>query len=122
MQSCQQPEMHGNTLTAVCADFFGNQAGASLADADYCNSGGHDIANVNGALRCIFYWDPNGVGIVSRSKDQQKDGSVIKNWRIDQPWVLSQSAPYPGILFKPDDTITMSAGGCVQTGGSGATW
>jgi hypothetical protein len=122
MQSCQQPEMHGNTLTAVCADFFGNQAGARLADADDCNSSGHDIANVNGALRCIFYWDPNGVGIVSRSKDQQKDGNVIKNWRIDQPWVLSQSAPYPDIRFKPDDTITMSAGGCVQTGGSGATW
>jgi len=122
MQSCQQPEMHGNTLTAVCTDFFGNQATARLANADFCNSSGHDIANVNGELRCIYFWDPNGIGIISRSKDEQKDGNVIKVWRIDQPWVMSPIAYYSDIRFKPDDTITVNAGGCVQTGGSGATW
>jgi hypothetical protein len=123
MQSCTGPEMHGSTLAALCTSFFGTQWPASLADADNCNSTGHDIANVNGYLRCIYLWDPNGIGIISRSKDQQKDGNTIKVWRIDQPMVTSPSAvEYKDINFKPGDTITINAGGCAQTGGWGSTW
>ncbi len=73
LQTCQQPQMNGGTLGAVCPDgVLGIQRNSSLADADYCNSTGHDIANVNGFLRCIYYSDPNGWGYVSRSKDQTK--------------------------------------------------
>lgn len=123
MQTCTQPAMQGNTLTAVCPDvILGNQRSTSLRDADDCNSTGHDIANVNGSLRCIYAWDPNGFGIISRPKDEQKDGNVIKVWRIDQPGVTSPTTYYGTIGFKAGDTITVNAGGCVQTGGSGSTW
>jgi hypothetical protein len=123
MESCQGPQMHGSTLTAQCTNFFGAQQLASLNDADNCNSTGHDIANVNGFLRCIFLWDPNGIGIISRSKDEQKDGNKIMVWRIDQPMVASPNpVPYGDIRFKPGDIITINAGGCAQTGGWGATW
>jgi hypothetical protein len=123
IQSCQGPEMHGSTLTALCTSFFGTQWPASLADADNCNSTGHDIANVNGYLRCIYLWDPNGLGMISRSKDEEKDGNRSWVWRIDEPMVTSPNAvPYGDIRFKPGDTITITAGGCVQTGGWGATW
>lgn len=123
LQSCQAAEMHGNTLTATCNNFFGAAQLTSLVDADNCNSTGHDIANVNGALHCIYLWDPNGKGIVSKSKDEIKGENRIRVWRIDQPVVTSPSmVGYPDISFKPGDTISISAGGCVQTGGSGATW
>jgi hypothetical protein len=115
--------MNGSTLTAVCPDVvLGDQDTSSLRDSDYCNSTGHDIANVNGFLRCVYYWDPNGIGVISRSKDEQKDGKLIRNWRIDQPVVTAPLAPYLMISFKPGDTITINAGGCVQSGGSGSTW
>ncbi len=124
LQSCQQPQMHGSTLTAVCPnDILGGQVSSTLNDADYCNSSGHDIANVDGWLRCIYLWDPNGIGVISRMKDQQKDGNTIISWRIDRPWVMSQQpAGYGSINFKPGDSFTVYAGGCVQTGGHGATW
>jgi hypothetical protein len=123
LQSCQGAQMRGSTLTASCTNYFGAPQLASLPDADYCNSTGHDIANVNGFLRCIFHWDPNGIGVISRSKDEIKGGNVIKIWRIDQPMVTSPTpVPYPDISFKSGDTITINAGGCVQTGGSGSTW
>jgi hypothetical protein len=123
LQTCTQPAMQGSTLTAVCPDsILGVNQGSALPDADYCNSTGHDIANVNGNLRCIYYWDPNGVGIISRSKDEQRDGNVTKFWRIDQPITTSPLAYYSDISFKAGDAITINAGGCVQTGGMGATW
>ncbi len=30
--------------------------------------------------------------------------------------------PHPNIKFQPGDSVTIEAGGCVQTGGSGKTW
>jgi hypothetical protein len=124
LQNCQQPRMDGSTLSAVCLDgVLGIQRATTLPDADYCNSQGHDIADVNGFLRCIYYSDPGGWGFVSRLKDQTKGDNVIINWRIDDPYVLGM-APigYGWISFKPGDAITIYAGGCVQTGGHGATW
>lgn len=123
LQSCQAPQMQGDTLTATCTNYFGAPQLTSMVNADYCNSTGHDIANVNGALHCIYLWDPNGRGIVSRSKDEIRGENRIKVWRIDQPVVTSPSmVGYSDISFKPGDAISISAGGCVQTGGSGATW
>lgn len=42
--------------------------------------------------------------------------------RIDRPNVRQRMTEYPMIRFKPGDTITVRAGGCVQTGGAGHTW
>jgi hypothetical protein len=43
-------------------------------------------------------------------------------WEIVQPSVVEPQTGYPQIRFKPDDTIEITAGGCVQSGGSGSTW
>lgn len=42
--------------------------------------------------------------------------------RIDEPIVTEQVTNYPQVVFHAGDTVTVNAGGCVQTGGSGATW
>src|SRR5262249_25052390 len=42
--------------------------------------------------------------------------------RIDQPFVAGPSFEYHSIVFQPGDEITLTAGGCVQTGGIGSTW
>lgn len=42
--------------------------------------------------------------------------------RIDQPVVTKKLTEYPEVVFHPGDTVTVEAGGCVQTGGTGATW
>src|SRR5438093_1875878 len=43
-------------------------------------------------------------------------------YRIDAPNVTQRITAYPTIRFKPGDQVTINAGGCVQIGGSGATW
>jgi len=43
-------------------------------------------------------------------------------WRIDAPNIKQEQTDYPQILFKRDDTVTVTAGGCVQHGGPGKTW
>ncbi len=42
--------------------------------------------------------------------------------RIDEPIVTQQLTQYPQVVFQPGETVTVNAGGCVQTGGTGATW
>jgi hypothetical protein len=42
--------------------------------------------------------------------------------RIDRPNPQHPSTEYPQITFQPGDTVTIHAGGCVQSGGSGPTW
>jgi hypothetical protein len=42
--------------------------------------------------------------------------------RIDRPNPTKPSTEYPSIIFQPGDTVTIAAGGCVQSGGSGKTW
>jgi hypothetical protein len=42
--------------------------------------------------------------------------------RIDRPNVKQRSTEYRSITFRPGDTVTLDAGGCVQTGGTGKTW
>jgi hypothetical protein len=42
--------------------------------------------------------------------------------RIDEPNVRQAITEYRQIRFQPNDVVTIQAGGCVQTGGSGRTW
>lgn len=42
--------------------------------------------------------------------------------RIDEPIVTQRLTDYPQVTFQVGDRVTISAGGCVQTGGTGATW
>jgi hypothetical protein len=42
--------------------------------------------------------------------------------RIDEPTVTRRLSTYPQITFSPGDHVTVQAGGCVQTGGTGKTW
>jgi hypothetical protein len=42
--------------------------------------------------------------------------------RIDEPIVTKQLQDYPQVTFQVGDSVTVEAGGCVQTGGTGATW
>lgn len=46
----------------------------------------------------------------------------VTQYRIDQPIVDRRMTSYPGISFQASDQVTLSADGCVQTGGSGDTW
>jgi hypothetical protein len=43
-------------------------------------------------------------------------------WRITEPNVKQPRTEYPQIAFHKGDQVWFRAGGCVQTGGSGATW
>jgi hypothetical protein len=43
-------------------------------------------------------------------------------WMITEPRVNASPTAYPQIAFKPGETVTVNAVGCVQTGGSGLTW
>jgi len=43
-------------------------------------------------------------------------------WAIYQPNVRARETSYPGIRFQQGDLVSVMAGGCVQTGGSGQTW
>src|SRR5690348_16525284 len=47
----------------------------------------------------------------------------IDQWFISEPTVnLPSGKFYPEIVIRGGDTILVSAGGCVQTGGHGQTW
>lgn len=43
-------------------------------------------------------------------------------YRITRPNVRQQVTDYPAIAFRPGDFVTVTAGGCAQTGGHGSTW
>jgi len=47
-------------------------------------------------------------------------GHVV--WQITQPTVNQASTDYPQITFAPGKEVTVTASGCVQTGGVGHTW
>ncbi len=56
--------------------------------------------------------------IISRSTPRPGVDQI----RIDRPDPTKRSVYYPQITFQPGDGVTISAGGCVQSGGSGPTW
>ena len=41
---------------------------------------------------------------------------------VDQPVVTQFATAYPAVQIRPGDHLMITAGGCVQTGGHGATW
>jgi len=46
----------------------------------------------------------------------------VEVWKIDEPNVGQRDTAYNDIIFKQGDTVNVTAGGCVQTGGHGKTW
>jgi hypothetical protein len=46
----------------------------------------------------------------------------LERWRIDAPNVQQAETSYSQIKFRGGDTVTVTAGGCVQHGGPGKTW
>jgi hypothetical protein len=134
---CQPTEMDGGTLHASCPNYFGIKQETSLGDADKCVADKHDIENINGSLRCVIssqHLDgghPYTADIISIPSDVKTNtnclGSCPPNQetivtRIDQPRVDVVFDAYRTITFKPGDTVALTAGGCVQTGGTGLTW
>ena len=53
---------------------------------------------------------------------KQSDTPTSTVWRIETPNVKQDHTDYPLIKFLPGDTVSIDAGGCVQTGGHGLTW
>ena len=53
---------------------------------------------------------------------KQSDTAASTVWRIEAPNVKQKETDYPEVVFHPGDTVSIDAGGCVQTGGSGLTW
>ncbi len=51
-----------------------------------------------------------------------KLSAAMDKWIILLPNVKQQKTEYKQIRFRPNDTVTVNACGCVQTGGKGQTW
>jgi hypothetical protein len=123
-------DAHG-TLVARCPDFFGHPVQTSLPNSAQCLraplAGGPPgvIWGVDGALRCVLSSRQTArdvVDIVSVVSDTKSAAGETIVWRVDHPNVLQTPQTYSAIAFRPGDVMTFSAGGCVQTGGSGDTW
>jgi hypothetical protein len=52
---------------------------------------------------------------------EQLDENTMR-YVVDQPIVNESNTDYRMIELLPGDTVTVSASGCVQTGGKGQTW
>jgi hypothetical protein len=50
------------------------------------------------------------------------DGKGNDTCDITYPNVIAAQTNYPNMVFQAGDSVGITAGGCVQTGGSGATW
>src|SRR6476619_4852546 len=46
----------------------------------------------------------------------------VQTCTVTEPDVMKAQTPYPTILFHPGSFITIHAGGCVQSGGTGQAW
>jgi len=57
--------------------------------------------------------------LISRPQPPAGTDLVI---RIDHPNPTQPTTSYPTVTFQPGDTVTIHAGGCVQSGGHGNTW
>jgi hypothetical protein len=63
-------------------------------------------------------WSAEEFDIISRSSPSPGTDRI----RIDRPKPTQRSVDYPQITFQPGDAVTITAGGCVQSGGHGDTW
>jgi hypothetical protein len=126
---CVQATMNGDTLTGACLNYFQVPQRTTLANARQCASEHGDIWDVNGSLRCVIASVPTAganpytADIVSIARGPKSGGEETTVYRIDQPRVdLGVPDRIAAITLRPGDMISITAGGCVQTGGSGNTW
>jgi hypothetical protein len=106
----------GMMLQASCNDFVGGSKNAQLLNAKACRG---QIENINGALRCVVAQTADGIiGMTALTAPY----GVETIWTIDEPNVKQARTEYKQITYRKGDVIGISAGGCVQTGGSGQTW
>jgi hypothetical protein len=61
---------------------------------------------------------PHGADLVTCAKP----APGVEHWHIDFPSVDRSRTDYSAIRFVPGDVLLLSASGCAQRGGSGATW
>jgi hypothetical protein len=61
---------------------------------------------------------PHGADVISCSRPAPGKEA----WHIEYPSVDRRRTDYPAITFNAGDTLTLSASGCVQTGGHRSTW
>jgi hypothetical protein len=47
---------------------------------------------------------------------------TVDRCRVTEPNIKQPATESPGVRFRPGDAVTVSAGGCVQTGGRDKTW
>jgi hypothetical protein len=144
-QSCKGTSVSGTILTGTCLDFFGKYRVIHMVDYAACtgnftDENGHshprNIFDIDGELRCVIDLkkrpnnDKNDPGslfdVISVTQATLKAGGTQTLWRIDRPKVW-QNVPngevdYPMIAIKAGDQVSITAGGCVQTGGTGPTW
>jgi hypothetical protein len=110
------PAQGGLMLQAVCNDFVGSSKAAQLLNAKQCIG---QIENINGALRCVVSNTADGiVGFTALTAPWGTE----EIWTIDEPNVRQPTTQYKDIRYEKGEVIGIRAGGCVQTGGSGATW
>jgi hypothetical protein len=61
---------------------------------------------------------PNGADVITCTKP----APGRESWRIEYPTVDRSLTQYSAITFNRGDVVTLSASGCVQSGGLGDTW
>lgn len=58
----------------------------------------------------------------AKHSDVALSASSVIPWSVQDPVVNAQTWRNTAVQFRPGDVLTINAGGCVQTGGFGATW
>ena len=84
-----------------------------------------ETANISRAAAWAFALILIGLsefGHANQRVQATKIGNDMITYRIDEPNVRQAVTPFPSVTFAPGDQVTVSAGGCVQTGGLGKTW
>lgn len=113
------------TLFALCPDYFGTPLPSIVPNYKSCQTL-LGLWNVNGTIECIIsvgqsFGGQDTFDLVSKTDTTNAKGETIV-WRIEQPNPKVPSEDFRSISFKPGDQLMVTAGGCVQTGGSGQTW
>lgn len=88
--------------------FFSRAIGVALVTASLV---------VLGFAISIFASPPDSDGRVTHTVNGN-----VETWRIDEPDVKKKIIEFQDIRFQPGDRVKVTAGGCVNRGGSGRTW
>jgi hypothetical protein len=141
-----RPDCQTLTFEAVSADVW-NCVKAKFKVNGFAVADGTSGEISKGAIRGNFEFQPvqekltitivtDGVcATVSRAVNEAIDGCrdfeqvhllertpTAERWRIVAPNIKQEETRYIQIKIRRGDTVTMSAGGCVQHGGPGKTW